>query len=45
MADDGYTAWHRAKLWNLLPAIYRSVDLPDGAGPLLAIIDRIGWYS
>lgn len=46
MADDGYTAWHQAKLWNLLPAIYRTVDLPDGTngqwGPLHEIIDRIG---
>ena len=42
MADDGYTAWHQAKLWNLLPAVYRTLELPDGAGPLHAIMDRIG---
>ena len=42
MADDGYVGWHRAKLWNLLPALYRTMDAPDGAGPLLEIIDRIG---
>src|SRR3954471_2963496 len=42
MADDGYTALHQAKLWKLLPAVYRTLDLPDGAGPLREIIDRIG---
>jgi hypothetical protein len=42
MADDGYTARHQARLWKLLPAVYRTLDLPDGAGPLREIIDRIG---
>lgn len=42
MADDGYIAWHQAKLWNLLPAIYRTLDQPDDAGPLREIVDRIG---
>ncbi|WP_068076546.1 hypothetical protein [Novosphingobium lentum] len=42
MADDGYTARHQDRLWALLPAIYRTVDLPDGAGPLHEIVDRIG---
>ena len=42
MADDGYIAWHQAKLWTLLPAIYRTLDQPDHAGPLREIVDRIG---
>jgi hypothetical protein len=42
MADDGYVAWHQAKLWKLLPAIYRTLDQAPKAGPLLEIVDRIG---
>jgi hypothetical protein len=45
MADDGYVAWYQAKLWQLLPAIYRTsdpVDLPDGPGPLREFVNRIG---
>jgi hypothetical protein len=42
MADDGYVAWHQAKMWNLLPALYRTLDMPEGSGPLREIIDRIG---
>jgi hypothetical protein len=42
MADDGYVAWSRAKLWSLLPAVYRTLDQPGGAGPLREIVDRIG---
>jgi len=43
MADDGYVAWYQAKLWQLLPAICRTMDGPDDApGPLRALVDRIG---
>jgi hypothetical protein len=42
MVDDGYTAWHQEKLWKLLPALYRTLDLPDGGGPLREMLDRIG---
>ena len=42
MADDGYTLWHQEKLWKLLPALYRTIDLPDGDGPLRELLDRIG---
>lgn len=42
MVDDGYTAWHQAKLWGLLPAIYRTLDAPEPAGPLREVINRIG---
>lgn len=42
MADDGYTRWHQEKLWKLLPALYRTYDLPEGDGPLREMLDRIG---
>ena len=44
MADDGYVAWYQAKLWQLLPAIYRAKDdTPSGVpGPLQELVDRIG---
>ena len=42
MVDDGYVAWHQAKLWKLLPAVYRTLDQPPEAGPLFEIVDRIG---
>src|SRR5689334_6039450 len=46
MADDGYVAWYQAKLWRLLPAIYRAMDGPDDApGPLRSLVDRIGAES
>jgi hypothetical protein len=46
MADDGYVGWYQAKLWGLLPAVYRTQDAPDGGtGPLRALLDRIGIES
>jgi hypothetical protein len=43
MADDGYVPRYQAKLWALLPAVYRTNDSPDGeTGPLRALLDRIG---
>src|SRR5271156_4279486 len=45
MADnDRYEAWYAAKLWNLLPAIYRAEDSGDfdTNGPLAEMVARIG---
>ena len=44
MADDGYEAWYQAKLWSLLPGIYRAQDATVAGvpGPLQELLDRIG---
>jgi hypothetical protein len=44
MADDGYVAWYQAKLWQLLPAVYRTMDgtAPNTPGPLQELLNRIG---
>jgi hypothetical protein len=44
MADDGYVAWYQAKLWQLLPAVYRTLDAatPGVPGPLQELVNRIG---
>jgi hypothetical protein len=44
MADDGYVAWYQAKLWQLLPAVYRAMDgaVPNVPGPLQELVNRIG---
>ena len=44
MADDLYQSWHQAKLWALLPAVYRNMDAPAPGvtGPLQELINRIG---
>jgi len=44
MVDDGYVAWYQAKLWALLPAIYRSMDAGTAVapGPLQELLNRIG---
>ena len=43
MADDGYTEYYAAKLWGLIPAIYRSLDSePQAPGPLREMVNRIG---
>jgi hypothetical protein len=41
---DHYQAYYADKLWNLLPAIYRSQDTDDfdQAGPLRELVNRIG---
>jgi hypothetical protein len=41
---DRYDAWYAAKLWGLLPAIYRAEDSEDvdRKGPLEELVDRIG---
>ncbi len=47
--DDGYPAYYAARLWQLLPAVYRSADAlaaqPRGLeepGPLRELVERIG---
>lgn len=44
MADDGYVSWYQNKLWQLLPAVYRTQDATvDGVpGPLQELLNRIG---
>jgi hypothetical protein len=42
---DGYDSWYAEKIWRLLPAIYRTLDVssvPGGAGPLREMVNRIG---
>ena len=41
---DRYDAWYAAKLWGLLPALYRAEDSEeiDGKGPLKEMVGRIG---
>jgi hypothetical protein len=43
--DDFYAQWYSAKLWQMLPAVYRTLDSTAGptvAGPLQELITRIG---
>jgi hypothetical protein len=44
MADDLYQSWYQAKLWALLPAVYRNMDAPAPGmtGPLQELMNRIG---
>jgi hypothetical protein len=44
MVDDGYTAWYQAKLWQLLPGVYRNLDGGTASvpGPLQELLNRIG---
>jgi hypothetical protein len=45
MISDGYAQWYANRLWQLLPAIYRSLDVgptPGSNGPLRELINRIG---
>src|ERR1700760_3680330 len=44
MVDDGYTAWYQAKLWQLLPGVYRNLDGGTATvpGPLRELLNRIG---
>jgi hypothetical protein len=41
---DGYDTYYAERLWQLLPAVYRSADpvSPDQPGPLRELINRIG---
>jgi hypothetical protein len=45
MISDGYAEWYANRLWNLLPAIYRTMDsgpTPGAHGPLQELCNRIG---
>src|SRR5664279_3204352 len=45
MIDDGYAQWYSDRIWHLLPAVYRSLDVeatPDSPGPLRELVNRIG---
>jgi hypothetical protein len=43
--DDGYAQFYADRLWQLLPAVYRTLDVgasPNANGPLREIVNRIG---
>jgi hypothetical protein len=42
--DDGYDAYYAERLWQLLPAIYRTADTDNSgtSGPLRELLNRIG---
>lgn len=42
--DDGYDSYYAQRLWEMLPAVYRSADTDsfDAPGPLRELLDRIG---
>ena len=42
--DDGYDAYYAERLWQLLPAVYRTADTDSFAapGPLRELLNRIG---
>jgi hypothetical protein len=45
MISDGYAQWYADRLWNMLPAIYRTMDVgpnPGEPGPLQELVNRIG---
>jgi len=45
MINDGYAQWYAARLWQLLPAVYRTMDAgptPGAPGPLQELVNRIG---
>ncbi len=42
---DGYAQWYADRIWQLIPAVYKSLDAgptPTAAGPLRELINRIG---
>jgi hypothetical protein len=42
MPDDRYAEYYAAKLWHLIPAVYRALDSePTEPGPLAEIVNRI----
>src|SRR5579872_1557088 len=43
-STDNYEIYYADKLWNLLPAIYRTLDTDtyDSSGPLREMVNRIG---
>ena len=42
--DDGYGSYYAERLWQLLPAVYRTADTDsfDSPGPLRELLSRIG---
>ena len=41
--DDGFDSYYAERLWQLLPAVYRTADtVGSGPGPLRELLDRIG---
>ena len=42
--NDGYDAYYAERLWQLLPAVYRTADTDSfvTAGPLRELLNRIG---
>src|SRR6266478_4098866 len=43
MTGDRYAEYYAAKLWQLVPAVYRSLDSdPSEPGPLVELVNRIG---
>jgi hypothetical protein len=41
--DDGFDSYYAERLWQLLPAVYRTADtVGSGAGPLRELLNRIG---
>src|SRR6476646_2241577 len=42
MADDGLVQYYSAKLWSLIPGVYRALDSDNqDAGPLREMVNRI----
>jgi hypothetical protein len=42
---DGYAQWYAERIWRLVPAVYKSLDVgptPGASGPLRELINRIG---
>jgi hypothetical protein len=45
MISDGYAQWYADRLWQLIPAVYRTMDAgpaPGAPGPLQELVNRIG---
>ncbi len=42
--NDGYDSYYAERLWQLLPAVYRTADTDDlnASGPLRELVNRIG---
>ena len=41
--DDGFDSYYAERLWQLLPAVYRTADtVGSGPGPLRELLNRIG---
>jgi hypothetical protein len=40
--DDGCDSYYAERLWQLLPAVYRTADTDGTAGPLRELLNRIG---